>query len=74
MELITVILFNSETQNILNFTFLPTALLNSNKDNLTSKLWVRSKKLRKTTISFVMSVCPPFRPYGITWLPLEGVS
>jgi len=29
-------------------------------------------KLRKATISFVMSVLPPARPHGTTRLPLDG--
>ena len=29
-------------------------------------------KLRKATISFVMSVCPSVRPRGTTRLPLDG--
>jgi len=32
------------------------------------------KKLRKGTISFVMSVRPPFCPHGRTLLPLDGCS
>ena len=30
--------------------------------------------LRKPTISFVMSVCLPVRPYGTTRLPVDGIS
>ena len=31
-------------------------------------------KLRKATISVVMSVCPSVHPHGVTRLPLEGFS
>ena len=31
-------------------------------------------KLRKATISFVMSFCLSFSPHGTLWLPLEGFS
>jgi hypothetical protein len=31
-------------------------------------------KLRKATVSFVMSVCPSVRPHGTTRLPLDEVS
>jgi hypothetical protein len=47
---------------------------NSNK----SKLLDTFVKLRKATISFVMSVCPSFhpsvRPHGTTRLPTDGFS
>jgi hypothetical protein len=31
-------------------------------------------KLRKATISFVMSICPSVCPHGTTWLPLDRFS
>jgi hypothetical protein len=39
-----------------------------------SHLLGASAKLRKATISYVMSVCPSVRSHGITWFLLDGFS
>jgi len=38
---------------------------------LSATFWDVFAKMRNTSISFIVSVCPSFRPYGKTRLPLD---
>ena len=39
-----------------------------------TRFWGAFAKLRKATISFVLSICRSVRPHGTTWLPFDRFS
>jgi hypothetical protein len=67
------VLFEQELNAIFVINFKLGVILQKVLGNLESYLGVFAK-LRKTTISFVVSVCPSVRPHGTTLFLLDGFS